>query len=306
MGALILVMNFNSRRRLWSFLVFCIWMPSVNADANCDPGNDVTRIAVAGGSITEIIYALGRESQLVAVDRTSNFPVAASSLPSVGYVRNLSAEGILSLRPTMVLGEDDMGPPEVLEQLAAVSVDIRTIPEAHTPEGIVEKFQCVASLLGLSDTEISPYLRELSQSVSVIKGFSDLVTDKAGTSVAIILGLQSGSPIVAGAGTSGDGVISMIAAKNAFQSIEGWKPASREAFLAANPDHIVMTQRGFEMAGRMDGLSQVIGIASTNAFKEGRVHVVDGMSLLGYGPRTLSVAVDLFGDIFPDVSVISN
>ena len=67
-----------------------------------------------------------------------------------------------------------------------------------------------------------------------------------------------------------------------------------------------MTQRGFEMAGRMDGLSQVIGIASTNAFKEGRVHVVDGMSLLGYGPRTLSVAVDLFGDIFPDAAVISN
>lgn len=299
MEALISVMSFNCKSRLWAFFVFCLWMPSVQADENCDPGKDVTRIAVAGGSITEIIYALGRESQLVAVDRTSNFPAAARSLPSVGYVRNLSAEGILSLRPTLVLGEDDMGPPEVLEQLASVSVDIRTVPEAHTPEGIVEKFKCVASLLGLSEAETSPHLLEMSRSVSVISSFPELVSDQDEAFVAIILNIQSGSPIVAGSGTSGDGVISMLAAGNAFQAVEGWKPASREAFLAANPDHIVITQRGFDMAGGMDGLGEVIEIASTNAFKEGRVHVVDGMSLLGYGPRTLGVVLNLFSDVFP-------
>ena len=299
MEALISVMSFNCRCRLWVFFVFCLWMPSVQADENCDPGNDVTRIAVAGGSITEIIYALGRESQLVAVDRTSNFPAAARSLPSVGYVRNLSAEGILSLRPTLVLGEDDMGPLEVLEQLASVSVDIRTVPEVHTPEGIVEKFKCVASLLGLSKAETSPHLLEMSRTVKVIRGFSELVSDQDDALVAIILNIQSGSPIVAGSGTSGDGIISMLAAGNAFKAMEGWKPASREAFLAANPDHIVITQRGFDMAGGMDGLARVIEIASTNAFKEGRVYVVDGMSLLGYGPRTLGVTANLFADIFP-------
>ena len=98
----------------------------------------------------------------------------------------------------------------------------------------------------------------------------------------------------------------MLAANNAFAAIEGWKPASREAFLAANPDHIVMTQRGFDMAGGMDGLARVIGIASTSAFNKGQVHVVDGMSLLGYGPRTLGVAADLFAKVFPGVSVRSN
>ena len=222
MEALISVMSFNCRSRLWAFFVFCLWMPSVQADENCDPGKDVTRIAVAGGSITEIIYALGRESQLVAVDRTSNFPAAARSLPSVGYVRNLSAEGILSLRPTLVLGEDDMGPPEVLEQLASVSVDISSVPEAHSAEGIVEKFKCVASLLGLSEAETSPHLLEMSRSVSVISSFPELVSDQDEALVAIILNIQSGSPIVAGSGTSGDGVISMLAAGNAFQAVEGW------------------------------------------------------------------------------------
>ena len=305
MEVLISVMSSRHGRPLWVLLI-CLWMPSVHAGENCDSGNDVSRIAVAGGSITEIIYALGREAQLVAVDRTSNFPAAARSLPSVGYVRNLSAEGILSMRPTLVLGEDDMGPPEVLEQLASVSVDIRTVPEANTPEGIIEKFKCVASLLGLAEAETSPHLFKLSRSASLISGFAELVSDEADVSVAVILNIQSGSPIVAGSGTSGDGVISMLAANNAFAAIEGWKPASREAFLAANPDHIVMTQRGFDMAGGMDGLARVIGIASTSAFKKGQVHVVDGMSLLGYGPRTLGVAADLFTKVFPGVSVRSN
>ena len=293
-------MNFKCMRRPWIVLILFLYIPCSLANDNCNPASDASRIAVAGGSITEIIYELGRESQLVAVDRTSNFPAPARSLPSVGYVRNLSAEGILSLRPTIVVGEDDMGPPEVLEQLASVSIDIRRVPEAHSPEGIVEKFRCVASILGLSDQEASAHLDKLSRSVNAIRGFAAQLRDQSAASITVILNVQGGLPIVAGVGTSGDGVIKMIAATNALGSVEGWKPASREAFLAANPDHIVITQRGFDMAGGMDGLSEVIGIASTDAFKEGRVHVVDGMSLLGYGPRTLNVALDLFASIFPD------
>ena len=77
------------------FVVMPLWA--------CDKqAKDPSRIAVAGGSITEILYFLGEESRIVAVDITSNFPEAATSLPSIGYVRNLSAEGTLSLNPTLV------------------------------------------------------------------------------------------------------------------------------------------------------------------------------------------------------------
>ena len=117
---------------------------------SCQKAKDASRIAVAGGSITEIIYFLGEQSRIIAVDRTSNFPPEAGETPSVGYVRNLSSEGLLSLKPTLVLGENDMGPEEVLTQLRATSVETRKVNEKHTSQGIVEKIRCVSSILGVT------------------------------------------------------------------------------------------------------------------------------------------------------------
>lgn len=99
---------------------------------------DSGRIAVAGGSLTEIIYFLGAEERIVAVDVTSTYP-APDRHPSVGYVRDLSSEGLLSMRPTLVLGEDDMGPPEVLTAVRRAGVAVMRVPETHSAAGIVAK-----------------------------------------------------------------------------------------------------------------------------------------------------------------------
>ena len=118
---------------------------------SCNSAKDISRIAVAGGSITEILYLLGEEKRIIAADRTSNYPKEALELPSVGYVRNISAEGILSLKPTLVLGEHDMGPDEVIKQIENVSVEVIRVNEVHTASGIVDKLRCVASILGVND-----------------------------------------------------------------------------------------------------------------------------------------------------------
>ncbi|MEO0425502.1 MAG: ABC transporter substrate-binding protein, partial [Pseudomonadota bacterium] len=120
--------------------------------AGCDaPAQDASRIAIAGGSLTEIVYALGEEGRIVGADRTSNFPSQALELPQIGYVRALSAEGVLSLKPTLVLGEHDMGPPEVIAQLERTGVSMVRVPEVHTPAGIVAKVRCVATVLGVPE-----------------------------------------------------------------------------------------------------------------------------------------------------------
>lgn len=51
------------------------------------------RIVSLGGDVTEVIYALDAQRQLVAKDSTSTWPAAAQSLPDVGYIRQLNAEG---------------------------------------------------------------------------------------------------------------------------------------------------------------------------------------------------------------------
>ena len=66
--------------------------------------------------------ALGGEDRLIGVDTTSQHPASLRALPSIGYQRQLAAEGILSLRPDLLLGSEEMGPPPVLEQLRSAGV----------------------------------------------------------------------------------------------------------------------------------------------------------------------------------------
>ena len=109
-------------------------LSSLNYEA-CEKALDSSRITSAGGSITEIIYFLEQESRLIAVDVTSNYPESALNLPSIGYVRALSAEGVLSLDPTLIIGENDMGPPSVIDQIKRTNVEIKILPEIHSEIG---------------------------------------------------------------------------------------------------------------------------------------------------------------------------
>ncbi|MEM9317340.1 MAG: ABC transporter substrate-binding protein, partial [Pseudomonadota bacterium] len=112
---------------------------------------DASRIVVAGGSLVEILYDLEEESRIIAVDSTSNFPASARDLPQIGYVRNVSAEGLLSVEPSFVLGEHDTGPPEVLEQLENLGIDLLLVPEEFSVAGIRDKIRCVAAAIGRSE-----------------------------------------------------------------------------------------------------------------------------------------------------------
>lgn len=259
--------------------------------SDCSPAKDPSRIAVAGGSITELIYLLKKDGQIIAVDTTSNYPKQTSGLPSIGYVRNLSAEGILSLKPTLILGEHDMGPPEVLNQLEKVRVEVKRIEERQSAMGIVEKFECIAKILNVPTSE-SEYLKEnLLAFATNLEEIRSVGTKRP--RVALILSFIDGSPILAGNATSGDGVLKMIGATNVFSDIDGWKPATRESLLAKNPDYIVITERGLKAQGGMAGLEKNPVLRLTSAVKEKNVYALDGMALLGFGPRTLETAISL-------------
>ena len=96
------------------------------------------RVVSVGGAITETLYALGAEHLLVGADTTSLYPAAATRLPSVGYARALSAEGVLSLRPTLLLAGAEAGPPAVMRQLAAARVNLLQLDADHRFEGLVQ------------------------------------------------------------------------------------------------------------------------------------------------------------------------
>ena len=277
------------RRHVAAALLAGSWLLPAAA---CETVQDSSRIAVAGGSLTEIIYFLGAEERIVAVDTTSDFP-EQERFPSVGYVRALDAEGLLSMRPTLVLGEDDMGPPETVVALRRLGVPVVRVPEVHSAFGILAKVRCVAAALNLAaaaealiDAKLSPQVEALAR----------LHSERSSRPrAAFLLGLREGAPLGAGRGTSAHGLLSMAGAENVLAGFEGWKPVSTEAMADAAPEHIVMGERGVGDAG---GDEQVLAhpalrLTPAGRGSERRLIVVNDMAALGFGPRTLQSALRL-------------
>ncbi|MEL7311998.1 MAG: ABC transporter substrate-binding protein [Pseudomonadota bacterium] len=268
---------------LLSSAAFAIDCPDMDADSS--------RIVVSGGSITEIIYALDAEDRIVAADRTSNYPAAALELPQIGYVRALSAEGVLSQSPTLLLGEDDSGPPEILDQLRAAGLPVAILGEQHDAEGIIHKVRCVGQLIGAQDAAEALVADRLQPAANALTIHNDRPVG------AVLLGIRDGTLIAAGGDTSGNGLLEMMSADNALASMSGWKPVSRESMIIADPDFFVIPQRGLESAGGAEGLLDHPTLKFTSAAQNGRVYAMDGMAMLGFGPRTLEAAAKLGADI---------
>ena len=269
-------------------LAACPLMPA----AACETAMDSSRIAVAGGSLTEIIYFLGAEERIVAVDTTSDFP-DPKRFPSIGYVRALSAEGLLSMHPTLVLGEDDMGPPEAVAAMRRLGVPVVRVPEVHSALGILAKVRCVATVLNLAAEADALIEAKLSP---MVKHLAHLRTARSGRpKAAFLLGLRDGAPIGAGRGTSAHGLLSMALAENVLDSFKGWKPVSTEAMAVAAPDYIVVVERGVDAAGGAQRILAHPALRTTPAGRlpERRLIVMNGMATLGFGPRTLQSALRL-------------
>ena len=257
---------------------------------SCDIANNSQRIVVAGGSVAEILYFIDADKKIVATDVTSTFPDEAQNHPSIGYVRNLSAEGILSMNPSLILGEDDMGPPNVITQLIDVEVDIRTIPEEKSVDGILDKIYCIASILDMKSEAEEKINKTLMPDIIALENIY-IKNSKRLKRVMFILSMQANRIIVAGAGTTGDGYINLTGSKNIFGGLEGWKSVSQEAIVKENPDYIIMSQRDLHNTETIKNVKENSIFKNIKAGEEGNFIFDDAMAMLGFGPRTIRSAL---------------
>ena len=279
------------------FLFVSLVLAKTPPVSDCNIANNTNDIVVAGGSITEILYFLNEEDRILGVDVTSNFPKETSELPSIGYVRSLSTEGILSLNPKLILGENDMGPQLVLDQINEVGVDLRIIPEEQTAMGIIDKIYCIASIIGSQDRAQEKIKDDLMPSVNDLKIFQNF-RDSQKKRVILILSMQGTSPIVAGLGTSGDGFIKMTGAINVFESFEGWKPVSEEAIIESDPDYFIIPSRDMHKNSDVKSLTSNPIFKNTKAGYEENFIFEDSMSMLGFGPRTIFTALKIAKEMY--------
>ncbi len=249
-----------------------------------------SRIVAIGGSVTEIVYALGEEGRLVGRDSTSVYPPEALKLPDTGYIRALSPEGVLSLNPDLILMLDGAGPPPALDALKAAGVPIVTIPEGFDHKAIVNKIDAVGAALGVQEKS-----KALAAKVDAALGKAVALsaTKDRKSRVLFVLSPREGRLMAGGGHTQADGIITMAGAENVFSGVEGYKPISDEAVIAAAPDVILMMTGAGDHAASDDEVLALPAIAETPAGKANRIVRMDGMYLLGFGPRTADAIVAL-------------
>lgn len=255
------------------------------------------RIVTADGSLTEIIYALQAEDTLVGVDTTSNYPENATQLPQIGYKRAISVEGVLSLNPDLLLTTEESGPPKSINQLKQTGLKIKQFSAEPTVEAVQAKITGIAELLGKADKgEI--LWNDVQSRIEAAKAKTKKV--KQPVRVLFVLGMNEKSPIVAGHNTHAESMIKLAGGINAIEGLEGYKPITPEAVAVANPDIILMMARK-EHSIAADKLFSQPGFMLTKAAKAQRLISMEGMYLLGFGPRIGDAIHELSEQFYPQL-----
>ncbi|MCY4603408.1 MAG: hemin ABC transporter substrate-binding protein [Gemmatimonadetes bacterium] len=266
-------------------ILLCLGLMTALWGTTCDAEempSDSSRIVSLGGTITETVFALGAGERVVGVDASSSFPETVNQLPKVAYHRRLSAEGVLSLRPTLVIATTEAGPPEAIQQLKSAGVTVLVLPHEPTVENAIAKIERIAAALDIQ-ARGAALIQALKEELNQVQ--SSIPQNAAQAKILFLYARGQGTLMVAGQDTSADTMIGLAGATNAVQGYNGYKPLTSEAAVAAAPDLILLMDSGLESIGGAQGLWQLPGLALTPAGQQGRVLSMDGLLLLGFGPR---------------------
>jgi iron complex transport system substrate-binding protein len=271
-------------------------LPAFAADTA--PLPDTSRLAVVGGSLLEIVFALGEGGKVIARDTTGIYPPEAATLPDVGYMRALSPEGVLSVNPSALLLVEGSGPPEALEVLTKAAIPQVTVPEGYSHAGILLKIATVGAALGVPD-KAAALSAEVDAQMQAAEAITSAIPDAERKRVLFVISMADGKVRAAGGHTAADSVITLSGGINPLHDVGGYQTLSDEAILAAKPDAILMMSNG----GEGDFSAEFIknpALAATPAITNGKVIKLDGAYLLGFGPRTpaaiAEVARALYGE----------
>ena len=294
------VLSFRAALAPMFGVLLAVAMQPAEAEEGTTVFSDTSRIASIGGSITEIVYALGEDGRLVARDSTSNYPEAAAKLPDVGYMRALSPEGVLSVNPTGILALHGSGPKEAVDVLKKSSVSFIEVPDHYNHQGILEKIRVVGKALGV-EAKAEKLAAETDAKLTAAEKQTAAIKERK--RVLFVLSTQGGKILAAGSDTAADGIIRLAGAVNAVEGFSGYKGMTDEAIVSARPD-VILTMKGGGPPISEEELFANPAVASTPAGTNRKMISMWGGYLLGFGPRTAEaihdLAVSLYGNKVAD------
>lgn len=276
--------------------------PALPATVRSADGHDVTvasddRIVPLTGGLSEIVFTLGLGRQVVARDITATFPQAAR-LPLVTRAHDVSAEGVLSLRPTLVLAESTTGPAEAIAQIRKAGVPLVVLPAATSLADVGPRIDAVAAALGVPAAGDRLRART-DQRIAAVRKAVPAGTRKPRVAFLYLRGTAS-VYLIGGRGSGADSLIEAAGGVDAGVASgldKDFTPITSEALVKAAPDVILVMAKGLESVGGVSGLEKVPGVAQTPAGLDRKVVAIDDGTLLNFGPRTDLVLRDLAAGI---------
>nr|WP_086939131.1 ABC transporter substrate-binding protein [Thaumasiovibrio occultus] len=266
-------------------------MLSLSFGASAQADNKEPRIISAGSTVTELVYALGAEDTLVAVDLTSRHFVEGTDIPQVGYHRQLSAEGLMALAPDMLIGSSEMGPETTISTLTNAGVDIEIVTTGIDRADLNTRIDQVAKLTG-SEANAPALKDKVNARLDVLE---NQTLDNAPSVIFVMM--AEGRPMtVAGKNTPVEAVIELAGAVNpTAEQFESYKPMSLEAILELQPDYILVSERNWDSMGGFDGILEKMPLlAATPAGQNHNLIKIPGTAIIGgFGLQSLELAETL-------------
>ncbi|MBE7636602.1 ABC transporter substrate-binding protein [Sneathiella sp. P13V-1] len=252
------------------------------------------RIVSVGGAVTETLFAIGGGTHIVGADTTSYYPMAANKLPKVGYQRTLAAEGVLSLSPTHIIGTEEAGPPATIEQLRNTGVSIQLVKAPKNISDIVANTLEIGKFANRDKAaqELANNILQKHKALAA-RVSKNPITKK----VVFVMTHGAKTPMTAGGDTSANAILTLVGAGNPAAKFIGYKPLTAEAMVQMQPDVILTTERSIAQLGGMAQFLSLPGISLTPAGKNAQIIAMDGLRLLGFGPRTIDAATDLYNQL---------
>jgi len=261
------------------------------------------RIVSLSKHLTEMVFALGKGHDLVAVDLSSTFPDSAKLLKTVGYHRALSPESIIAMNPELVIHSNDIGPENVLPQITSAGLNIKAFGGANTIDSAKLLLKDLGNFFG-EETKADSIIKKMDHDLAIaadsLKALNLVDTPKV---MIIHFGRANNVYFVmSGRNGVGDKIIKMAGGKTAIYDAKGARQISAEAVAAANPDIIIATDFGFDQMGSMDKfIDGVPGVALTNAGKNKRIVRFEEHDLVYFGPRSGENILKLMKLLHPGV-----
>lgn len=251
-----------------------------------------TRIVVIAKQYNEIIWALGAEQNVVAVDVSSTYPPELKELPNIGYHRALSAEAVLAARPTLIIHDNNIGPEHVVRQLEDLKIPMKAFETSATDIPSTRELIMEMGRYYNKEQRARELCDQLDKDMEA--ALASVRTDMPRPKILVIhYGQASNIYLVITSNSTAARLIDWAGGDMAITGERGMVQLSAEVVAASDPDIILLTDFGYDRLGSKEKILELPGVAGTKAARNNRIYRTEEHDMVYLGPRTGQIVQSL-------------